>query len=372
MVASASGVAASGNAGRVGGGSAPAWLMTAVVLAAAVYAFSPRPAPPFAATQVQPEGLLVTGLARHGNRFLAAGEQGQILVADSPAGPWHSAKVTPQRGSTFTQIAFFGERLALAVGHDGWMVRSEDKGETWKEVAFNAELSDPLMGVAGPYDGKFFAFGAFGLLMTSTDQGKTWQKQTLTEAVDPAAAVAAVAEIDPNADPFANFKSGGGSMADHHLNAMTRSADGALLLAGERGLMVRSEDQGLTWTKLPEIYSGSFYGLMQTQRGLLVYGMRGNAFFSGDSGKTWTKSEIPLAVSLFGATLTPRQQVVLVGENNTLFISKDGGRHFKLASTDGHERLVAVVPTDSGALLTAGEAGISLRDPSINLGAAAK
>lgn len=356
----ASAAVASRDPGLAKWGSAPAWLMTVIVLAAAVYAFSPRTPPPFTPTQVHADGLLVTGLVRAGSRYVAAGEQGQILFADSAKGPWHSAKVTPQRGSTFTQLQFFGDRLGLAVGHDGWMVRSEDRGETWQEVAFNAELSDPLMGVAGPYDGKLYAFGAFGLLMVSTDQGKTWQKQPLTEAVDPNAPVAAVAEVDPNADPFANFQSVSSGMADRHLNAMTRTADGALLLVGERGLLARSEDQGQTWKQLPEIYTGSFYGVINTQTGLLVYGMRGNAFYSSDSGKTWIKSEVPRALSLFGATLTPQQEVVLVGENNTVFMSKDGGKRFRLALERGHDRLVTVVSTDGRELLAAGEKGMRL------------
>lgn len=371
MVASAS-TASAQQQGSTAGSSWPAWLMTIIVLAAAVFAFSPRTPPPFTPTQVKPDGLLITSLARLGSRYVAAGEQGQILLADRPDGPWHSATVTPQRGSTFTHISFISPRLALAVGHDGWMVRSEDQGETWQEVVFNTELSDPLMGVAGPFDGKLYAFGAFGLLMVSTDEGKTWQKQTMVEALDPNAPPVVVQEVDPDADPFANFQAGGG-LFDRHLNAMLRAPDGALLLAGERGLLLRSADQGQTWSKLPDIYSGSFYGLtLTTDGGLLVYGMRGNAFHSRDSGKTWSKSELPMAVSLFGAAHTQRQEMVLVGENNALFISRDGGRNFKLASTDGHERLVAVVPTDSGELLTAGEAGISLRDPGINLGAATK
>ena len=372
MVASASTAAASQEHVSTADSGWPAWLMTAIVLAAAVYAFSPRTPPPFAPTQVKPDGLLVTSLARQGTRFVAAGEQGQILLADSPKGPWHSAKVTPQRGSTFTQVSFISPKLAFAVGHDGWMVKSVDQGETWTEIAFNTESSDPLMGVAGPYYGKLYAFGAFGLLMASSDQGKTWQKQTMVEALDPNAPPVVVQEVDPDADPFANFQAGGG-LFDRHFNAMLQAPDGSLLLAGERGLLLRSDDQGQTWGKLPDIYSGSFYGLtLTTDGGLLVYGMRGNAFHSADSGKTWVKSKIPLAVSLFGAARTLRQEMVLVGENNAIFVSKNGGQSFKLASTDGHERLVAVVPSDSGELLTAGEAGISLRDPSINLGAAAK
>src|SRR5882757_3581595 len=217
-------------------GSWPAVLMVVLVMGAALFAFSPRPMPPFPLTRIAPDRLLIDGIARSGTRLLAAGEQGTILIADSPSGPWSIAKVEPQRGSTFTQVLFVDDKLALAVGHDSWIVRSEDGGQSWKEVNFSSEQSEPLLGVAGPFHGKLFAFGGFGQMLVSGDLGKTWQPQT----IDTATPVVAAAE-PLSSDPY-----GAGATADtggdRHLNGMVQLGDGSLLLVGEKGLMMKSGD----------------------------------------------------------------------------------------------------------------------------------
>src|SRR3546814_3003672 len=75
---------------------------------------------------------------------------------------------------------------------------------------------DPLLGIAGPFNGRIFAFGGFGLMLKSEDQGQNWTR--VTDA----------------------------TLGDHHLNAMVRAADGALIVVGERGLMARSADNGVS------------------------------------------------------------------------------------------------------------------------------
>src|SRR5262245_42937152 len=122
-----------GDGGMLGGW--PSYLMVLLVVLAAMYSFSHRPPPPFNETQIFPDKLLVNGLAQRGNRIVAAGELGHILIADSPDGPWREAKVDPARGSTLTRALFIDDKTALAVGHDGWILRSTDAGATWKEVA---------------------------------------------------------------------------------------------------------------------------------------------------------------------------------------------------------------------------------------------
>lgn len=347
--------------------SAPgAWrsfLVSFVVLAAAVYAFSPRPMPPMPATEVRPDGLQINALLKSSGKLLAAGEQGRILIADSPKGPWTEAKVEPQRGSTLTQMAAVGPKTLIAVGHDGWILRSEDGGRSWQEASFDAENSDPLLGVAGPYAGQLYAYGAFGKFRVSTDDGRTWRQQTLVESGAPAVTAAPAEEEDPYADPFANVSVGGG-IADVHLNAMTKAPDGALVLVGERGTIARSTDNGATWEVQPQVYTGSFYGVLPVPPGaLLAYGMRGNVFRSEDSGRTWSKVETPLALSLYGAATTLRRELILVGENAVVMVSKDGGKSFKLGSLGEQQRLASALALDSGELLTAGEGGIALRDP---------
>jgi len=159
--------------------SLPAYIIVLIVLASAVYAFSPRSLPPFAPSLLHFDRVLLNGAAQQGNRLVVVGEQGRILLADSANGPWHEANVRPQRGSTLTQVLFAGNGLLIAVGHDGWIIRSQDKGENWDEVQFDTAHPDPLLGVAGPYAGRMFAFGGFGQFYVSNDRGKTWQRRCL-------------------------------------------------------------------------------------------------------------------------------------------------------------------------------------------------
>lgn len=339
----------------------PAYLVVALVFGAAVYSFSHRPPPPFPATQIFPDRLLVNGLARSEAGLVAAGELGHILVANNADGPWREASVEPQRGSTFTRAAFLSDKVALAVGHDGWVVRSEDGGATWKEAAFDAQRPDPLLGIAGPFDGRLFAFGAFGLMLISTDDGRSWQPQPLNIPAEAAAHSAAV--TDPNANPFENVGSAD-SLADRHLNAMTRLADGTLLLVGERGLVLQSRDLGETWEKLDAGYAGSFYGVLPlAETRVLVFGMRGNAFVSNDAGKTWTKAETPVNASLFSGAMLADGRGVLVGDNNSVLVTTDQGATFAIASQAEHRGLAAglaeVLALPDGTLLTAGDGGIA-------------
>lgn len=328
---SSAAVQAHGDASMVRGW--PALALAAVVLAAAIYSFAPRPNPPFPETVVRSDQLQVNGLARDGSRLIAVGEQGHIMLADSPKGPWTSAKVDPPRGSTFNQVLTVGG-VALAVGHDAWIVRSTDRGANWKEVSFNKEQSDPLLGIAGPFDGKIYAFGAFGLFMSSSDQGVTWVKE---------------------AHP---------ALADRHLNAMTRLNDGTLLVAGERGLLARSADAGQTWQALPEIYPGSFFGVLTLPgNGVITFGMRGNAFVSPDNGRTWQKSNVPEVVSLFAGAVNDRGEIMLAGASNAVFLSTDGGSSFRRVSQNMRRDLVSVLPLEGGVRLTAGEGGIRLFQP---------
>jgi photosystem II stability/assembly factor-like uncharacterized protein len=347
---------------RASAGSWPAYLIVVLVLGAAFYAFSHRPPPPFPATAVHPDRVLINGIAKSGSRLIAAGELGHILIADAPDGPWHEAKVEPARGSMFTRAIFIDDKTALAVGHDGWIVRSEDRGETWKEVAFNAERPDPLLAVAGPFDGKLFAVGNFGLFMTSTDQGRTWQTETLA-ILGKGGAPAPVTVVDPDADPFANFGKTADSQADRHLNGLVRASDGSLLLVGERGLLLQSRDNGQNWQPLDSIYAGTFFGaLALPPNKLLAFGMRGNAFVSSDLGKTWKKAVTPMAVSLYDAAVLANGEIVMVGDINTVFASKDGGEHFTLALQTERRGVMAglsaVLPLGDGELLAAGDGGV--------------
>lgn len=343
----------------------PALLVAALVVGGAVYSFSPRQPPAFPDTQVYPERLLVNGVDRAGERFVAVGEQGQILVADGAAGPWRSVAPAPQRGSTLTRVRFIDEQRVLAVGHDGWILLSEDRGDSWQEVAYS-EGSDPLLGVSGLVADRVFAYGAFGVMRVSQDRGRSWQPYEL-DIVTPETAEdessAPEEALDPYADPFAAFEAQAFS-GQRHINGMTVAADGSLILVGERGLLLRSTDDGQSWTELPSVYDGSLFGALSLPSGtLIVFGMRGHAYRSDDLGQTWTESRLPGGESLFGGSVDDQGRALLVGAAGTLLRSGDDGRSFQQVAAPTRSGIVTIEPLASGGWLTGGEGGLVIKQP---------
>ncbi len=349
----------------------PALLVTVSVALAAIYSFSHRPPPEFPVTRVHADSLLVNTLAQQGERYLAAGEQGRILYADQPDGDWLEAKVEPQRHSTLTALAFVAPDVALAVGHDSWILRSSDRGQSWREVHFASDRSEPLLGISGPYDGKLFAYGSFGQFMVSTDLGEHWQTVPLVDedaATDAATDGGEVDVTSPDYDPFAAYTAGGGGgggIDERHLNGLIQAADGTLWLVGERGLLAQSRNGGDSWKRVDGVYSGSFFGILELPQGagLVVYGMRGNVFFSRDGGRSWTQSRVQVPVSVFDGALAADGSVILAGSGDVILQSKDQGASFQLVSQKDRRGIAAVLPLADGSWLTGGEAGIKRQTP---------
>lgn len=50
----------------------------------------------------------------------------------------------------------------MAIGHEGQILRSDDGGKNWKELAFDKENGEPLMSIARLPSGAWLAVGAFG------------------------------------------------------------------------------------------------------------------------------------------------------------------------------------------------------------------
>lgn len=363
----------------------PAILLTIGMISSALYAFSPRPHPPVPATQVKAGELMTQGLAEQDGRFIAVGELGRILYADSANGPWKEASIENNRGSNLTRVKFIGKNTALAVGHSGWLLRTEDGGESWTEVQFKQDNADPLLGIGGPFTGaasnKLFAFGAFGQYLVSTNGGRTFHAEEINvleaegEEAETSAADAEVddifgmgdAEDDPfgggedDYDPFADFESGGmaADFGSRHMYAMTQAHDGSLFLVGERGMILRSTDGGASWMPGKEIYTGSFYGIANMpDKSLLVFGMRGNAFTSSDLGESWQQSQVPLVQGLYDSAVASDGKVVVVGGSNTVLVSRDNGRSFIKTTRRGPDAYASVLYLGNNSWLLAGEGGV--------------
>jgi photosystem II stability/assembly factor-like uncharacterized protein len=349
----------------------PALLMTAAMIVATVFAFARPEVTSFPPTKTRPNKLLVNGLVHQGHHYILTGEDGHILIADGPRGPWRQAKVQPQRGSTLTRVQFIGKGIAIAVGHSGWILRSNDNGATWKEVAFNKHDSTPLLGIAGPFNGKVYAFGGYGLFMVSSDQGRHWQRRMLKQTSgagngEKTGNQSKTNPSSPDYDPFASFAAGGDEppLSQRHIYGMVQVSNGSLFMVGEDGLIGHSTNGGKTWQVLDSIYAGSFYGILELPRGgLLVYGMGGHVFVSHDLGKHWQASHVPVKQSLFGGTVTADGKIALVGAADMLLVSTDGGKHFSRRNPRGPNNLTSVLALPGGGWLAAGTGGLAVLRP---------
>jgi photosystem II stability/assembly factor-like uncharacterized protein len=149
--------------------------MAAIVALSAIYAFSPRHTPPLAPTRLATDRMHFNALARAGSTLVAGGELGYIATSTDEGKSWRAAEIEPRRDAVITAIVFADDKLGMAVGHEGLILRTEDGGQRWKELHFDKDRGEPLMSIARLSPGRWVAVGAFGRALRSADDGKTWE-----------------------------------------------------------------------------------------------------------------------------------------------------------------------------------------------------
>ncbi len=309
--------------------------MAALMALAAAQAFAPRATPPLAATRLATERLHLNTLVRSRAGLLTAGELGTVLFSTNQGRDWQRASLPVERQALINQISIAADGLAgIAVGHEGWILRTTDGGLSWQESAFDEKNGEPLMSAGRLPSGAWLAVGAFGRALRSDDGGKTWRRLAL---------------------PHASV-----GIEDKHLNRIVGSADGQhWLIVGERGLVLRSDDGGENWAEIEPFYKGSFYNAAALpDGGWLAYGMRGNAFRSRDGQAPWTKAEMPAPASFFGHAVLPDGRLLLVGQGSLVAVSNDGGQSFTLSRAKGRATLTDLLLQADGSGWVTSDAGL--------------
>ena len=312
--------------------------MAAIVALTAGYAFSPRPTPPLAATVLPVKFMQLDSIVRSSAGLVAGGELGKIVLSSDQGKSWKVAQLSTDRQALITQIVFDKDgKTGMAVGHEGWILRTGDGGLHWQEAAFDTRDGEPLMSVAHLSSDAWIAVGAFGRALRSDDGGTTWVKLDLSQA----------------------------GVEDKHMNRIVGSLDGQQwMIVGERGLVLLSDAQGRQWTPVKPFYNGSFYNAMPLgPGGWLVYGMRGNVFRSTDGGADWAKSEVPAPVSFFGGTRTADGRLLLVGQGGFVASSADDGKHFSIARVGKRATLTDILLQPDGSGWTTSDAGLQTFTP---------
>ncbi|MEQ1517628.1 MAG: hypothetical protein ABL931_14185 [Usitatibacteraceae bacterium] len=321
--------------------------------------------------------LLIDG-ARIGNRVVAVGDRGYIVYSDSNGESWQRAK-TPPNTPLLNAVYFSDAKTGWAVGHDSTILTTTDMGENWTKSFSAADEQKPFMDVLFVDPNTGFAVGAYGAFYATPDGGKTWTARKLLEAskvVEPPAAAKqgkeagigkgkpgkdADADLDPKAAGNAGDKGADkGGDDDKHINAIVKLGDNKLFVAGEAGLLAKSDDGGKTWTKIASPYKGSYFGAIQTQDGaVVIYGLRGRIYRSTDASlANWKLIENKSVASLMGSTRLPDGALVLAGLSGTVLVSRDNGESFSTLPTGTTKALSAPLLGAPNALLLIGEAGV--------------
>lgn len=260
-----------------------------------------------------PERSVLLSLAQAGERWVAVGERGVVVLSDDGGRRWRQAPCPVS--VTLTAVRFADARHGVAVGHGGAVLTTADGGESWQlrldgrrvaqlakaaattpEALKEAErlLADgpdkPFLDVLVWDAQRVLAVGAYGLAVYSADGGATWASWS--------------ARV-PNPKAL-------------HWYLARRSGD-TLLLAGEQGQIVRSDDGGASFRALASPYKGSWFaGELMADGRVLLAGLRGNVWRSADGGANWAPIVSPMPASITAMTALPGNEWLLANQAGVL------------------------------------------------------
>lgn len=269
---------------------------------------------------------LLLDVAVGGDRLVAVGERGHILISTDQGESWRQVEVPTQ--ALLNAVALAGDGRAWAVGHDSVILRSEDGGESWELVYSDPEASEPLFDVFFLDGQRGFAVGAYGVFLESADGGTSWEPRTIFDG-------------------------------DHHLHHVARFLSGSLIIVGERGLILRSDDGGESWRELVSPYHGSlFSSLPLDDSTLLVLGLRGHAYRSADGGATWQEIPTETTGTLTDACRFADGRILVSALGGVLLESRDQGQSFIIDEERARLGLSAAVCLGDGGAVLVGELGV--------------
>jgi photosystem II stability/assembly factor-like uncharacterized protein len=269
----------------------------------------------------------IMAATRVGERIIAAGDYGTVLLSDDAGRKWRQAR-TPTR-ATLTALYFIDAQRGWVVGHGGVVLVTQDGGEHWAPMAalereavpFAVYFSDAQHGLV---------VGAFGFAAVTDDGGRSWKKTTISR----------------------------GEYADQHLYNIFAGPKGALWVAAEGGTVFRSSDDGASFAAVPLPYKGSIWGGLVLHDGVvLVWGMRGRVLRSENGGRTWAEVPSGTQQALTAGLQLAGGDIVIAGLGGAVIRSGDGGRTFSARIRPERQSHTALIEA-GGALLTFTLAGI--------------
>ena len=193
------------------------------------------------------------------------GHDAQILASSDGGATWSKQFEDPSRESPLLDVWFQDTRHGLAVGAYGSLFETTDGGAHWQDVAERLDNPDQyhLNGIAAVKDAGLFIVGEQGSMFRSRDAGQTWEhldgpyEGSLFGAIGTARAdTLLVYGLRGNLYRSSDFGSTWQAIAlqgergalEFGLASATLLEDGSLVLVGNGGSVLRSTDDGQSFS----------------------------------------------------------------------------------------------------------------------------
>lgn len=223
--------------------------------------------------------------------------------------------------------SWLDESTVIVVGHVGTIMKSEDRGTTWRYVS--SGTAENLRGVRFFDRSHGIAVGDRATLLRTSDGGENW-------TVVPVPVTSSLTDV--------------AYMTGHQVSVV-----------GSNGTLLRTEDGGETWSSvdlgtknvlIDVAFGDSLHGI--------VVGAHGSVFRTIDGGSEWTPVPVDTTVDYFGVDMRGSDAVVVgykVGPSRAgvILLSNDTGTTWHTADTSGlniYFRTVTML--DSGRIVAAG------------------
>ncbi|HZX50927.1 MAG TPA: YCF48-related protein [Pseudomonas sp.] len=291
----------------------------------------------------QAQHSLLLDVASPGKRLVTVGDRGHILFSDDNGANWTQAKVPTKQ--LLTAVFFIDDQHGWAVGHDAQILASSDGGATWVKQFEDLEREAPLLDVWFKDRNSGYAVGAYGALLETTDGGASWEDvsdrmdnadgyhlNAITEVKDSGLfAVGEQGVMFRSLDWGQTWETLEGPYEGSLFGALGTDEAGTLLVYGLRGHLFRSADFGTTWEqiRLNTANNGPLeFGLSDGNRladgSIVVVGHGGTVLKSTDNGRSFSVTNRVDRLSLAGIAAMDNGNLILVGQGGVHLASPTG------------------------------------------------
>ncbi|WP_273820532.1 MULTISPECIES: WD40/YVTN/BNR-like repeat-containing protein [Pseudomonas] len=292
------------------------------------------------------KGLLLD-VVHAGARLVAVGDRGHILFSDDQGTTWTQARVPTRQ--LLTAVYFVDDKHGWAVGHDAQILASNDGGATWSKQFEDLKREAPLLDVWFKDANTGFAVGAYGALLETTDGGQHWEDASDrldNEDQYHLNAIAAVKDsglfivgeqgsMFRSADWGQTWERLDGPYQGSLFGVLGTAEPGTLLAYGLRGNLYRSSDFGSNWEPVElkaargALEFGLSGGALLADGSLVIVGNGGSVIRSTDDGVTFSVFNRPDRISLSAVTTAGNGNLILVGQGGAHVASPTGSEQGK-------------------------------------------